>query len=226
MSHTLQTGAGPPETSSRMWFRHVVGFFVLIGCVLAAIATTAVAQQLRIDFDPANDRADVLTPGWESWRVDDGQHTESRKFGDVTVTVIAAAAIDAVLRTESWKGGYDTGATLVSDGVVADNVMEIRVSGLAPGNHTVALWHNVKLPAYALTVDRAVIGKPRSATWRVAHDTDAQVAYTPVTAERDRDVVIRITAAEKDRPIYLNAPAIDTADPTALARKPSPSDDD
>src|SRR5215470_2721108 len=75
----------------------------------------------RVDLSPDNGRADVLSPGWENWRVPEKQ-SASTKFGDVTVT-LRAVEPNAKLTTGWWKPGFDYPARMASDGVIVSGTL-------------------------------------------------------------------------------------------------------
>jgi hypothetical protein len=83
---------------------------------ICVLASSSFASGLRLDLNPVTDRKDVLTPGWANWAVKEGMRS-SESFGKITVTLRKAGRVGSGLAGFMWKGGYDTGATVASDGV-------------------------------------------------------------------------------------------------------------
>src|SRR5262252_5179268 len=94
----------------------------------------------RVDLNQDNGRGDVLSPGWDNWRIPDGP-SASKKFGEVTVT-LRAVGDNAKLTTGWWKPGFDYPARMASDGVIVAGKLEIVLSGLPAGRHSLATYHN------------------------------------------------------------------------------------
>src|SRR4051794_29478619 len=107
---------------------------LLAACAAVLHTPLAVHAALKVDLSPDNGRKDVLTPRIENWTLKDGP-SATQKFADgVTVTLRARSG---ELTTPWFKGGYDTGATLASDGVAAKDKLELVISGLSPGKHRI-----------------------------------------------------------------------------------------
>src|SRR5262249_20738794 len=110
-----------------------------------APAAPPAAGALRVDLHPNVQRSDILTPGWENWKVPEGP-SASAKFGAVTVTLRKAGAVGTGLATSWWKPGFDYPATMASDGVFVKDgdrggQLEIVLRGLAPGRHSLVTDH-------------------------------------------------------------------------------------
>ncbi len=122
------------------------------------------------------------------------------------------------------------GATLTSDGVAADGSLEIVLSGLSPGRHTLAMFHSLLSDAppgrYSIAVDGQVRVEGLRPTVKVHHDEDAACSFVEFTAG-PAPVVLTITAAEgTNREVILNGFEVDRSNPNLKAIKPSPSRDD
>src|SRR6476661_813562 len=113
-------------------------FIVTITAVLM-LAPLSRAAGPRVDLNQDVGRGDVVSPGWENWRVP-ARTTASATFGGVTVTL--RAGTNTRLATAWWKPGFDYPARMASDGVVVNGALEFVLSGLAAGRHSLATYHN------------------------------------------------------------------------------------
>src|SRR5687768_12886909 len=57
---------------------------LLVGLLTSSAAVRGAAPLLRVDLNPDNGRKDVLTRGWEDWRIGDGRLAPF-KHRDITV---------------------------------------------------------------------------------------------------------------------------------------------
>ncbi|MFO0808231.1 MAG: hypothetical protein U0746_06380 [Gemmataceae bacterium] len=192
----------------------------LLALFAAATAANAFAG-VKVDVSPANGRRDILTAEWDNWTVKDGPSATVRFHGlTFTLRPVGSDKLTAAL----WKGGLDTGATMTTDGVIAP-ALELVVSGLTPGKHTVVTYHNLfadnAAGPYTVTVDGTPVAQKLKPSRRVARDDDAAFAFVTVEAVAGRDVVIRIESAAG--PAVLNGFEIDTPDPARRATKPTPA---
>jgi hypothetical protein len=183
-------------------------------------------RPLRVDLNPANGRADVLTPGWETWAFEPA--SPSRSFGPVTVTLQSPSPL-----TVRWyKPLLVYGATMTSDGVAAAGTLEMVIDGLRPGRHSLATFHSRLIdtpPArYEVAVDGAPQGSGLFPTSKVHDDADAACSFVEFEAAGDgAPAVVSIKAVgDGDREVILNGFEIDAPDPNRKAIKPSPFDRD
>jgi hypothetical protein len=194
-----------------------------------AIASLAIAS-IRVDINLNQDRRDILTADGENWSIPDGVEA-ARNFGNVEIIVRASGKDGATLKGEWWKAGYDHGATLASDGVVASDgaSIDIVLRGLSAGRHRLVTRHNLFSPGlaarYELLVDGKPIGQTVQPTTVVTSDEDAAIGNLVLDARPDRDVTVTIRRIDGG-PVVLNGFELDTADPLRRAIKPSPQDRD
>ena len=179
----------------------------------------------RVDLNQDNGRGDVLAPGWVSWRVQE-KETASTKLGDVTAT-LRAVGPNAKLTTAWWKPGFDYPARMASDGVVVAGKLELALSGLPAGKHSLATYHSAFTDGKPSRITVAVGGASVvvSPTTRVKHDADAASAFVEFTAEAGKDVVVTFTP-EAGGSVTLNGFELDRSDPTRRTAKPEPFDGD
>ncbi|MGB7160758.1 MAG: hypothetical protein WBD40_22025 [Tepidisphaeraceae bacterium] len=200
----------------------------LIGCAIAwvlGIAGAAHAAPLRIDINPNNGRNDVLTKGWDDWRFDGAKSTFKR--GGVTLSVRTAGAKE--VSGDMWKGGYDTGTTIASDGLVAQGGgVELVISGLPAGRTGIATYHNAfaneAVGPFSIAVDGEVKRRGVKPSKRVANDYDAATAFVEVDAEAGKGVVLTFTPDGSAKTIVINGIEIGGSNPAERAVKPLPAD--
>ncbi len=178
----------------------------------------------RVDISQDNGRGDVVAPGWEQWRVSEKPAASaSAKFGDIAVS-LRAVGKDATLTAGWWKAGFDHPAAMASDGVTAP-ALELVLSGLPAGKHSLATFHNLLTDAKptAITVTVGSSKATGTPTVRATDDCDVASAFVTFTAEAGKDVVVTISG---DSGVTLNGFEIDRSDPSKRAGKPSPVADD
>src|SRR5262249_42098518 len=133
------------------------------------LAPLAVAGP-RVDVNPDLPRGDILSPGWDNWRVPGGP-SATATFGGITVTPPGA---DKVKLTGGWwKPGFDHPARMASDGVTAPGKLEVVLHGLTPGRHSLATYHNTLTDTKAGRITMSVPGGNAvtvTPTSRVTHD--------------------------------------------------------
>jgi hypothetical protein len=145
---------------------------------------------LRVDINPDNGRRDVLTSGWTDWRVGDGVGKRLELGGGVKVSFRS----DDKVAGEMWKGGFDTGATMTSDGLVARGGVEMVISGLPAGRTGIATYHNAfggkAVGPFSIAVNGDVKVRGLKPTQRVANDYDAASAFVEVDVKTGEDIVL------------------------------------
>lgn len=195
-------------------------FFVL-GLLL--VSSTTVLAGVRVDLSQDNGRGDVVAPGWDQWRVVEGERA-SATFGEVTVTLRAPGGR---LSTQWWKPGFDYPARMASDGVVVAGPLELVLSGLPAGKHSLGLYHNhlSDTKPTAITIRGPGSEVTVTPTKQVKHDAETATAFLEFIAAAGKDVVITFTP-EASGSVVLNGFEIDRSDLTRRARQPSPSDGD
>ncbi|HWC59600.1 MAG TPA: thrombospondin type 3 repeat-containing protein [Verrucomicrobiae bacterium] len=197
----------------------------------ACVAATAHSEPVKVDLNPPDNRKDLLTPHWENWALHEGA-TASRTFGGVTVTLRAAK--NSSLSPILFKGLLDYGATMATDGVAvktpANGGIDLALSGLTPGKHTVATYHNelreVEPAEFDVTVDGVTKLKHIMPTVRATNDYEVASAFVEVEAQAGRDVVIHFQPEKSGQTVIINGFEIDNPNPKLEAIKPQPANDD
>src|SRR5260370_3829886 len=211
-------------------------FVNCFGLALGLVMTWSLAAyaELKVDLNPPDRRGDVLTPHWENWGWQDGPWG-SRTFGGVTVTFRPATAktLDHV-----WtKSFLDYGVHTVLDGIAvtekgAQGGIDMVISGLTPGKHSVVTYHNemreMEPAKFDVLVGDEVKIKGLVSTRGATNDYEAASTFMEFEAAANKDVVLhfRPESASPNQSIVLNGFELDTADPHKKAIKPSPADDD
>ena len=208
---------------------------VKIICLLLVCAATVPAAELKVDLNPPDTRKDILTPHWENWAWHEGW-SGAQTFGAVTVTF--RVATNETLSPVLFKGALDFGATMAADGVGVNNstngtAVDMIISGLTPGRHTVVTYHNEVrdhvLPAVlGVFIGADKTGQGLVSTYRATNDYDVASTFLEVEAVAGKDVVIhfRPEGSSANRSLIINGFEIDSADPHRKAIKPSPANDD
>jgi hypothetical protein len=197
--------------------------FAVTACLLLA---PFAAAGPRVDLNQDNGRGDVLSPGWENWRLPEKESATAR-FGDIAVTLRAVGA-NAKLATGWWKPGFDYPARMASDGVIVAGKMELVLTGLPAGKHSLGTYHNTFTGAKPGRITVAVAGRAGvsvTPTSQVKHDADAGSAFVEFEATAGEDVVVTFTPEDRGN-VVLNGFEIDRPDPGRRAVKPEPAEDD
>lgn len=191
--------------------------------VLLLVAPATLTAGVRVDLSQDNGRGDVLAPGWETWRVAEGERA-SAKFGEVTVTL---RALQGKFSAQWWKPGFDYPARMASDGVIAGQ-LELVLSGLSAGRHSLGLFHNQLSGGKPIPIRIRGPGAETTVTpaQQVQHDDDAAAAFLEFNVKADAEIVITLTPETAGGEVVLNGFEIDRSDPTRRARQPAPSDGD
>lgn len=194
-------------------------------CGLAlAMVTTGWGQILKVDLGMATGRNDTAASGWVEWQVPDGRIAE-RDFGGIRVA-LRALVVDDAMQGVWHKAGLATGAVMATDGVTGRG-LEVSISGLEPGDHTLATWHNAvqAMPLGILHLEAESGGRAELLpSHRSPTDAGAAVAYIPFTVRQGEDARFFLKASVDAgvSPVILNGLEIDGSDPTRRVANPFP----
>ncbi|MFM2294073.1 MAG: hypothetical protein RLZZ350_486, partial [Verrucomicrobiota bacterium] len=218
--------------------------FALLLCLFTPLAH---AQEIKVDI---SNTGRPLSEGWDpaytAWNTNQnwfaGGDVTANTFSGVTVTLRRVGSVGTALQPNYWKAGVQATAynvKLTADGIKIANgdtgaQMEMRLSGLAAGSHTVLTYHNIwdSLPAGSfapldLSVDGVLAVTNLVMSMRVTNNAAATTAYLTVNAVAGQDVVILMAAETNNaawttKNVYLNGFEIDTANSTLKAVSPTP----
>jgi len=221
----------------------------MAGLALAAFLPVA-AQELKVDINNNNrPLAEGLQAGYTAWSTNTswfpGGDVTSSTFGSVSVTLRRVGPVGTALRPGYWKEGVQNAAydaKLVSDGIKVDNgdtgaQIEMLLTGLEPGVHTLLTYHNDwdnHAGTSVAPVNIFVNGMPAvpgvTPTVRVTNNLQAATACFSFEVGPDRQAVILFAADTNSgaaiRNVYLNGFELDTAPPDRRATQPVPAHED
>jgi hypothetical protein len=197
------------------------------------------ADELKVDLSRFTGRADTAAPHFTEWQFNPA--SPSRTFGNVTVAFSKIGSAPGSIDSNWYKFGIDYGALLACDAVFinggdAGGQIQMTVSGLAPGQHTIATYHNSlqsptrPISAFDIYVNGSLTVSNVQPTIQATNDYDIASAYFPVTASAGQNLVLtfipRTNAAVLITNIYINGFEIDSSNPATKAIKPIPANDD
>lgn len=198
------------------------------------------AQNLivKIDFDQSGRQsAEVTEPGYTPWVVQSAV-ADSLTISGVKFRLQKGTA-GSTLGTDWYKAGIQTPyyARLVSDGVTvkdgnAGGEIELRISGLPAGQHTLLTYHNtVQSPTVTFSpvdiyMNGTLVANHLMPTNRVLQTSDAKVFYITFTAIANTDVVFLFKpvtgGTEAFQNVIINGLELNTPNVQAQARTPNP----
>lgn len=173
---------------------------------------------VKIDFDQSGRQtAEVSEPGYTPWVVS----TSPSNFtsNGVTFTVTRVGDKGDILGSNWYKAGIGTPfyARLVCDGLTVKNgtaseggQIELRISGLAAGNHTLLAFLNaVDSPVFTfspidISVNGTLVVDNLIPSIRATRTADAKSAYLTFQATTGTDVVILFAAERSGSETYKN----------------------
>jgi hypothetical protein len=201
--------------------------------VLLSLFTAAAVHstELKVDLNPPDRRGDVVSPHWENWAWHQAA-SGSQRFGDVTVTF--RAANKTVLAPVLFKGLLDYSMHMGCDGIAVSSAggVDMVISGLKPGKHTIATYHNegreIEASSFSISVDGVKQISDFKPSLYATNDDDVACAFLVADAVAGKDVVVHFQPEESTRKssFVINGFEIDAVNPRAKAVKPAPANDD
>ncbi|TWT91031.1 hypothetical protein Mal64_14300 [Pseudobythopirellula maris] len=186
-----------------------------------AIASDLPAQPLRYDLSGKTGRRDAESYDWREWEIKSAE-TVSQQADGLSVSL---RGVGAPLEGFLNKAGLVTGGTLVSDGVTCQGeAIEITLTGLAAGKHSLATFHNQ--PSGDSPSEFVLAAGDTKSTVKPANDAkinaDAATAYVEFEATEGEPAVVRLTGEG----LVLNGVEIDGSNPALRAALPTPTHGD
>ncbi|MCP2028368.1 hypothetical protein L1276_003538 [Flavobacterium sp. HSC-32F16] len=190
-------------------------------------------QIVKVDFDFFQRRLEeVHDPSYDSWVINEGKEAE-KSFNNVLFKLKGNF-------TSKW---YKVGMSaphynkLGSDGLVTAENLELKISGLKAGKHTLLTFHNAFDVITGKTFSPIKIfvnGKLQetvNASQRANAKVDAAMAYITFNAEKGKDVIVRFEIDPTSNPdvvkqIVINGFEVDTPNLMNQARTPEPKNRD
>lgn len=189
---------------------------------------------IRVDFDESSRKvSEVNENGYLSWQFVQGS-TDSKSINGITITVSKAGTAKENLATAWYKVGMQTPhfARLISDGLMLKSPdpgaeIEMRISGLPEGMHSLLTYHNLPLSgpkegfsAIGIFRDDVLLTQVQPSV-RAFQTKDAAKAYVSFRANAGKDVLLRFKAihpsAAPSRDIIINGFEINIPDPARQA---------
>ncbi|MBZ4043879.1 pectate lyase family protein [Flavobacterium hibisci] len=194
-----------------------------------SVGKTTEKQIVKVDFDFFQRRLEeVHAPGYDSWVVNEMKE-DQKTFNGVTFK------LKGNFSSKWYKVGMNAPFynRLGADGLVTAENLEMKISGLKPGKHTLLTFHNAfdVITGKTFSPIRIFVnGKLQetvNASQRANAKIDATMAYVTFNAEKGKDVVVRFEIDPAINPdivkqIVINGFEIDTPNLMNQARSPKP----
>lgn len=210
------------------------------------------AEEIKVDINNSNRPVSEGTdPAYTPWSTNNiwysGGTTIAQTFGSVTVRFTTLFPAGADFRPGYWKTGVQGSppsgtlynCKLAGDGIKvhedsggnAGGQIEMRLSGLSAGPHTLLTYHNSWESGAAgsqinVFVNGVQVVTNLPTTVLVTNSFEAAKAYLSFSAVADQDVVIRfepnMSASATIKNVYVNGFEIDTVDSNLKALSPIP----
>jgi hypothetical protein len=212
-------------------------WLLILSAIVSFAAMTLHANGPRVDIDYLSvGRTDMYTPRWNNWAPASAT-TVSSAWSGITVTFRNAGPSGSGIKCAWYKGLLTTGATLTVDGLIVDGAtsggaMEMVLSGLSAGTHSLVTWHsffdNVIGSTMEISVDGTIKLKGIKVPTRVANDMNAARAYVEFDVQAGKSVVVKFRAEGNGSfdNVVLNAFEIDGTDPAKKIAKFTPAEGD
>jgi hypothetical protein len=221
----------PPSINNRTLQR--VLFAGLLCGLLPSSEVLAQNPVVRVDLNfNGRNEGEVHEPGYFPWAVGAGK-SESRTFEGIKVE------LKGTFTSDWYKAGVQAPsyAKWVNDGLVSDGPVELVISGLPDGNHSLLTVHNTfeKLENNTsapldIYVDGKLVTDNLVPSNRAEHTIRSQMAYLSLNAKSGKAVVVRFEVDPRSnasiKRVVLNGFEINTADIKKQARMPVPIDGD
>lgn len=221
-----------------MIIKKLVGSLAMSALIAASgqaqsIEKPAEKQIVKIDFDFAQRRVEeVNDPIYSSWPIKEQKEAE-KSFGGVTFILKGNF-------TSSW---YKVGMSapfysrLVSDGLLTGENLELTISGLKEGKHTLLTFHNTfdKVEGKTFSPIKIYVNGKLAETVipsnRANTKVDAAMVYLNFTVGKSGDVVIRFELDATSNPdsikqMMINGLELDTPNLMNQAHTPQPNNAD
>lgn len=225
---------------------------MIIGAAMAACAVSASAQMIDLNNNSTWSSDRLTEEGYTPWVV--GQcETAEATFDGVTITISnGAGSAGRVLKGNWWKDGVQNYSKLVGDGVAAYGltadgntpqvqegavIVELTISGLTAGEHSLMAYHNNTDGYSAPNIDVYVDGQPAELgveqTSRAQKPSQSGMSYVRFSAEEGRSVTVTYRTVPEEgvdytqgyntTTLFINALVFDRPNPKTTAADPTPA---
>ncbi|TDO77266.1 hypothetical protein EV143_10426 [Flavobacterium chryseum] len=208
--------------------------FLAMSLLLAASvqAQTVEKQIVKVDFDFSQRRVEeVSDPNYSSWPI--SEQTESEKsFNGVTFK------LKGNFSSKWYKVGMSAPfySRLASDGLFTDKNLELTISGLKEGQHSLLTFHNTfdKVDGKAFAPVKIFVNDKLAETVtptnRANATIDAATSYIVFNAQAGKNVIIRFEldpkSADLIQQMIINGFEIDTPNLKKQSHTPKPENAD
>ncbi len=214
--------------------------FKILSLILGSIIFVTLQAQvpvIKVDINQFGRRmSEVNEPGYTSWVVPANQSSKA-VFSGIRVELKAIGSERAILETGWSKMQIQSPyfARLANDGisVAGKGILEMRITGLPPGQHSLQTFHNswnspgsVSQGLITVYLNGKKVHEKIERTCRVIANCEATILYTMLDVENETQEIVLQFAAEDGGGICLDGFEINTPDRSKQARLPSPSDGD
>lgn len=231
----------------------ILFLFLSVLCTFSHAQTPNIKVDINMEGRKENE---VNKPGYLPWYIGRVPSASMTASGITFKLVAAAPGNNATFRT-SWSKALVQSphyARLVNDGVQVDNdvllahpgqgaLMELHISGLSPGSHSIQTYHNVWSDTSRrhycpmnLYLNDSLVHNEVIRSIQAKNPTDATVLYTEIQIrEAGQTAVLRmesveefISNPEKEQNLNLNLNGfeLNSIDASMQAREPIPGDGD
>ena len=232
------------------FFRPSIRFvFTLAGFICAGAFPLSIhGAELKVDINnsgrPLSEGNDPAFTPWstnQTWF--SGGDTISAGFSGVTVTFTRKGSAGDGLQPGYWKAGVQStvyNVKLTADGIKVSNgdsgaQIEMRISGLSAGSHTLLVYHNIwdnhaggADAPLSVSVNGSTIISSLPMSVQATNNTLAALSYVTFTATSGQEVVVlfasKNTATYNN--VYINGFEIDTPNTKLQANNPVPNNAD
>ena len=196
------------------------------------VGKTTEKQIVKVDFDFSGRRVEeVSDPHYNSWPIT--EQTEAEKtFNNVTFK------LKGNFSSKWFKVGMSAPfyGRLTSDGLVTDKSLELTISGLKAGQHSLLTFHNTfdKIEGKSFTpikiyVNNKLVETVTSSN-RATSTIEAATAYIEFNVQKGKNTIIRFETDSKDanliQQMVINGFEIDTPNLKKQAHTPKPENGD
>ena len=218
--------------------RHTIGAMAFMG--VFTYVSFAGSPTIKVDFDMYGRSVDqVNEPGFHSWPVSETAST-SNTYSGVTFTFTKYGSNGSGIKTDWYKSGVvDLAQRLTQDGLIvvdgnSGGAIELTVSGLSTGSHSILAYHNSTNGYDWATVSVYVDGSLQQShvqpTNRQGDPTQSAYSYVNFQASAGQSVKIRWVANTSSSSSYknvvINGFALNVPDPSKQAVSPIPASND
>lgn len=222
--------------------------------VVLCLAATATAQELKIDFNasgrPSSETWDPAYTPWDNnsattnW-LPGGVNSITKTFSGVTFIFSRVGPEGTGLTTDRYSAGLVPGAKMANDGITVSPLhtggnggrIELTISGLSPGPHTLLTYHNTwqnpvnwSFSPINVYLNGMQVYTNLPVSNRVTNNADASFSYLEFEAVADQNVVVLFAAdtnnTATDKTVCINGFELDTPNAKFKAFKPFPQHND